>query len=390
MKDDFYFKTEELESELFHEGYESIIQSSLLKRLKGISYLATMDYIYNIKHKFSRYDHSIGVAYLALCLAKKINLTKNQQDIFVLSNLIHDVGHSAFSHAGETFLLEKKRMYHGAIVKHYLRFNKTIFSGEIGLNDLISQFNNETQVQMCRLIFEERCNDELLNSLHNCSINCDRIEGTNRTLFSLGLEYYSPLSMIDAFTRIGNRIYIKREYINTFINFWKTTENLYNNYIYTHQVSSAEAMLTRALKIAYQTKELLSTFFVHVDSDIYKSLNSHPVSKDIISSFFTGSYYRPLSCEIPDLFSKYRDAFIANRFNYEVRNQIEKEISEIIKFDPEFVISHFSYRKKFFYDLTYLFQLSFFENKNLIPVEKLNSAFSKKNISGDFFEIFIK
>lgn len=390
MKDDFYFKTEEFESELLQEGYGPIIQSSLLKRLKGISYLATMDYIYNIKCRFSRYDHSIGVAYLALCLSKKLNLTKNQQDVFVLSNLIHDIGHSAFSHAGEIFLLEKRRMYHGAIVNHYLRFNKTIFSGETGLNDLISQFNNETQVQMRRLMLQGKCNDELLDSLHNCSINCDRIEGTNRTLFSLGLEHYPPLTMINSFIRVGDRIYIKRADVNAFVNFWKDTENLYNNYIYTHQVSSAEAMLTRALKIAYLSKDLLSTFFVHVDVDIYKSLYGHPVSKDIINSFITGSYYRPLSHEIPDLFFKYRDDFIANRFDYEARSMIEKEISDKINLEPEFVISHFSYRKKYFGYLSYLFQLSLFEDKNLIPIEELNRSFVKRNISGDFFEIFIK
>ena len=102
------FDTKKFENELIKSGYEDIINSPFLQRLKGVSFLATMDHIYSVKQPFSRYDHSLGVAYLSLKLAKHLNLEKDQTEVLVITSLLHDIGHAPFSHAAETFLLEKK------------------------------------------------------------------------------------------------------------------------------------------------------------------------------------------------------------------------------------------------------------------------------------------
>lgn len=390
MNIEFYFRTEELQNELLDEGYGCVIHSPFLQRLKGISYLATMDHIYNVKHRFTRYDHVIGVAYLALCLARKLNFADHQKDVLVLANLIHDVGHSAFSHAGEIFLLERQGRYHGGILNNFLRLNQAVFPGEPGLKDLLSEFSDDVQSCVNELILEQRCKDDLVNSVYNCAINCDRVEGTNRTFLSLGLDFFCPLTMIDAFTRVANRVFVKDVCIQTFVDFWKGTEKLYNDFIYTFEVSSAEAMLTRALEVAYQDRESLRVFLSHTDPDVYEALNHHPVSRDIISSFLSGYYYSPLSQKIPDLFSSHKSDLTTYRFDYVSRRKIERKISNQINIEPDFVISHFSYRKRYFLDLLPLYQLSFFGDPSLISIENINRAFSKRNISGDFFEVFVR
>src|SRR3972149_7911378 len=49
----------------------------------------------------SRYEHSIGTAYLALLSARQLNLSKKDTYVLVISALFHDIASPPFGHTTE-------------------------------------------------------------------------------------------------------------------------------------------------------------------------------------------------------------------------------------------------------------------------------------------------
>ena len=95
-KDNMLYKyyLELLKADLFKQKYQAYLNTSLIKRLKGISYLCGMDYaskdVYDFKEKITRFDHTVSGA----SLVNYLNGTKEE----VISFLCHDAGTPCFSH----------------------------------------------------------------------------------------------------------------------------------------------------------------------------------------------------------------------------------------------------------------------------------------------------
>jgi len=102
-------------------GYEEInekvlidlISSQPLQRLKGISQFGLPHEYYHMP-SFSRYEHSVGV----LILLRKLNAGLKEQ----IAGLIHDVSHTAFSHAIDWFIGDPlKEDYQDKIMGEFIK-----------------------------------------------------------------------------------------------------------------------------------------------------------------------------------------------------------------------------------------------------------------------------
>ena len=105
---------------LRHHGYADYLDSHFLQRLKGVSFLGLLDCLRLIARPSRRYEHTVCVSYLALRLARKLELSGEMERAFVIANIFHDVGHAAFSHNSEPFLLEKMNVYHQGLLSAFL------------------------------------------------------------------------------------------------------------------------------------------------------------------------------------------------------------------------------------------------------------------------------
>lgn len=90
---------------VFHGKESELVETAELARLREIKQLSTV-YFFNNSARHSRWDHSIGVAglvkiFLAAQPAGLVSLS-DQNDL-VSAALLHDSGHSAWSHVGELF-----------------------------------------------------------------------------------------------------------------------------------------------------------------------------------------------------------------------------------------------------------------------------------------------
>jgi HD superfamily phosphohydrolase len=80
-----------------------LISSRPVQRLKGIKQLGLVETVYpGASH--SRFEHSIGTMYMAGRMAEHLGLSGEEVRKVRLAGLLHDLGHSALSHAVEGVL----------------------------------------------------------------------------------------------------------------------------------------------------------------------------------------------------------------------------------------------------------------------------------------------
>ena len=80
-----------------------LIQSRPVQRLKGIKQLGLVDAVYpGANH--TRFEHSLGTMYVAGLMASRLGLSQEEVRKVRLAGLLHDLGHSALSHAVEGVL----------------------------------------------------------------------------------------------------------------------------------------------------------------------------------------------------------------------------------------------------------------------------------------------
>src|ERR1035441_9604887 len=94
------------ENDLREQGYGIYLDSAFLQRLKHVSFLGVLDWVYRLSRPSNRYVHTICVSHLALQLARRVELPEEMERAFVIAHILHDIGHAPFSHNSEPFLLE--------------------------------------------------------------------------------------------------------------------------------------------------------------------------------------------------------------------------------------------------------------------------------------------
>jgi hypothetical protein len=107
----------------FDELEEKVIDSEDFQRLRRIKQMSVTNLVYpGANH--TRFEHSIGTAHLSALIARKLGLEEDIVSKVKLYGLLHDIGHTAFSHEGEDIVkkyvgdhehLGKKKLEQGPI-----------------------------------------------------------------------------------------------------------------------------------------------------------------------------------------------------------------------------------------------------------------------------------
>ncbi len=225
----YKLKPSEIELIFEKELYLQVIKSKAFQRLKDIRFLGSIDYVYSVSHnkpvkKHTRYHHSLGVARLALQYAKEKGLSERDENLCVVSALLHDIGHAPLSHSLESAFKENFGIGHHVA-------GEIIIKGEVelgkGLHKVLSQWEiNPFEVMM---IISGKAGSPF-GDIFNYSINIDTIEGILRSstyIYSKPM-IYAPSQILSALTNLSDNSYALLD------DFWQLKEIVYSELINSH------------------------------------------------------------------------------------------------------------------------------------------------------------
>ncbi len=205
---------------------ERIIDCPDFQRLRRIKQMSVTSLVYpGATH--TRFEHSLGTAYLSSKIASKVEMSDDEVQVAKLHGLLHDIGHTAFSHEGEDIL----RKYIG---DHEEIGRKKALDGPI--RDIIGENYNVTEV----------LKDNLLVS---SDIGSDRMDYLKRDAMNTGVAYgLIDIDRIVHTIALDDELYIRRGGLAA-AEYLLIARFMMFSTVYLHKtVRIATAMLYRAIE----------------------------------------------------------------------------------------------------------------------------------------------
>ena len=320
-----------IESQLITE----IINHPYFQRLREIKQLG-LSYLVYPGAKHTRFQHAIGSMYLMQIainqLRKKNNIiTDEESEALKIAILLHDIGHSPFSHALENSLV--KNISHESL--------SSLFMYKLNVT-----FNNKLLLAI--KIFNNNYHKKFLHQLVSSQIDMDRLDYLKRDSFFSGVKEGSINTdrIIKMINVVNDQLVVEEKGIYSIENFLIARRLMYWQ-VYLHKtVISAENML---IKVLNRAKEIIN-----------KKIFTTPALNIFLENNFSYNDFIKNS-NLIDIFSELDDTDIYVCLKYWMKNE-------------DFVLSKLS---------------KMIINRNLLKIEIQNIPFSDKKINS-FKEKFIK
>jgi len=230
---------------------QRIIDSESFQRLRRIKQIAFTYLVYpGATH--TRFEHSLGTAYLAGEIALRLGLDADTRAKVRLAGLLHDIGHSAFSHDGER-VLEKRLGSHEKIGKDLLQ--------ESGLKDIIQENFRVREI----LELDKRPEGQIVSS----DLGADRMDYLLRDARATGVAY----GVVDI-DRIIHTLRLRGRDLCIDTGGLEAAESLliarfmmFSTVYLHHTVRIASAMLRRAMVLALEEKTVQAEEFIRCSDE---------------------------------------------------------------------------------------------------------------------------
>lgn len=242
----YIYTQEEIQENFGEDIYQSIIGTPEFQRLKGISFLGTIDVfdLFGTKYKFSRFDHSIGVALIAKKISEILNLDQNRTKTLIVVSLLHDIGAPPLSHCLESIFTNHVRY---TSIGHHTQARRLI----VGSLQYKSKANNLHKIlkkysiniaEISSLLGGE--GDKIMRTLTDSPFNPDTIDGINRAAWSFGEKTVPAEDILKSFSLVNGDVVLDLKYNDALDAFWSLKNRIYNRYIYNTKNLIAEHFLS--------------------------------------------------------------------------------------------------------------------------------------------------
>lgn len=162
-----------------------IIDTAVFRRLHNIKQLSHAYLVYPTAIH-TRFEHSLGVLYLADLVAKQLDFEKDEREIIRLSALLHDLGHGPFSHLFEEVLSEVngKKIVHEDISIMLIKENREI-----------SPILGEKTKKIIQLLEHKKVDDwdeaksTLAADIVSSPLDVDKMDYLRRDSYHIGVAY---------------------------------------------------------------------------------------------------------------------------------------------------------------------------------------------------------
>jgi hypothetical protein len=291
---------------------KSLAATHAFKRLSDVRFLGALDYLLvahpngNTSNKrYTRLQHSLGVAALAKSYLDVKKHTPQQRLLCVAAAMLHDIGHPPFSHTLEPVFEELFGLDHH-------RASERIISGQIPLGEPVVAVLRSYGIDPLAILDLLNGGDDLFDGFFSGPINFDTIEGILRARSYLKMQRLglSPVKVMQAAAVRDDPSC--RQVVD---NFWQSKHE-----IYTLVIRSRLGILYDGLfqAIARQHSRLFTVgdFFV-TETDIFRKV---PMLRDVLKK----GRLRPIAEAVLPTEVQYqaRSFFIDAAVSFESHNDI--------------------------------------------------------------------
>ena len=320
------------------EPEKEIIDSFPVQRLRRLRQLAGAEFVYPAANH-TRFEHSLGVLYLAGRLVENSNLSghidKDEVEMVKLAALLHDVGHGPFSHVFEHLLSKFMDKTHEDMTYWIIR--------ESEIADKLGKYGF-TADEVARLAVGrlKRKGKAFLDRIIRSGVDVDKLDFIVRDTYHTGAEY----GYVDIF-RLIHTLDVSDENLAVNIGALSALESFIIariesfRSIYFHRVSrAAQMMMALAMEKAKDELGLISfktpeEYLSFNDYTVWAMLKQCKESRQIIENL---ERRKLLKCAFEQTFYE-KDRTISRIFEFEeIRNQIKNEIAQRARVDPEKII----------------------------------------------------
>jgi HD superfamily phosphohydrolase len=304
------------------EFEQLMISTPEMARLRRIQQLGLADLAFpGANH--TRFEHSIGTLFIADRIAKKLGIPDEEIIKVRLSALLHDIGHSAFSHVVESVL--KRNPAYQPLINGKKLTSHEMFSKEIISNSFHTRLEIAEQIPNTVSFFEEiawmatgdidALPKPYLGQIISNDIDADRIDFLLRDSYhtgvSLGLvdvdQIVGSLSLGDGRLVLdGSASYDEDMVLTAAESMLIARSHHYSAIIHNPRTQGARVMLLHALENALfnyehsgnDVKAIVSGFFtLFNDSDLlnFIEVNGDPVSRKLMMKIRNGNICKAVS-----------------------------------------------------------------------------------------------
>lgn len=262
-----------------------LVETPEVQRLRRIKQLGLVNLVFpGANH--TRFEHSLGTAYLVTELAKELGMDEEKTDLLIAAAALHDVGHAPYSHTLEYLMTEYLEEGHMQITGEVLRGEtSTCTSQEIEIleelgapriPEVLSDYDIDPD-EVAHLLLGEH-DDPYLGQMIHGGIDVDQMDYLSRDSHFTGVA----LGRIDVdrlMRTLGvknDQLMIKRKGVEALEGLLTARALMFSSVYFHHTGRIAELMLTNAVDYA-----------LHHDTDITKE-NFFRMSDGVLSEKLYG------------------------------------------------------------------------------------------------------
>lgn len=335
--------------EVIYEVILKLIDSKEVQRLRRIRQLSGVAMVFQTA-EHSRFTHSLGAYQLANLVLKNVNgiddLPEYEKIIFLVSSLLHDVGHGPYSHAFETVLSVKHEEMTARIIENSnTEINHILLEYEINPKDITD-------------IIRHKSNYKIVEKLLSSELDVDRMDYLVRDAYFTGVSYgnIDRNRILESLVIKDNNIYVLSKSVHTIENYLMSRYHMYFQ-VYYHPSSRAYELLLE--KIYLRIKDLIDTNN-DIDVNIKEFINVLIDDRNVldyieIDDAYVNGFVKQLTKSKDEILNKLANAFM----NRKLFKHIELNKYEEINIDLN------KYKKnKYFYDESSVSAVAYLGDEN--------------------------
>jgi putative nucleotidyltransferase with HDIG domain len=244
VKDELYGTIE------FDETEGRIIDTKEFQRLRSVRQMSVTNLVYpGANH--TRFEHSLGTSYLSSVIAGKLIGDEEERKKIKLFGLLHDIGHTAFSHEGED------------VLKDYIGDHETVGKKIIEESGIADILNENYGVKKITEMFGKEMVVE-------ADIGADRMDYLKRDAMNTGVAYgvIDMDRLVHTVSIAGKELCVKEGGLEAAESLLVARFMMFST-VYLHKtVRIATAMLQRAIKESIESKRISPEEFIWMGDEV--------------------------------------------------------------------------------------------------------------------------